>query len=145
MICSPFPQRFVSNDEIPVTFELLDAKTFLDDANVCCLPFMMRFANSATARDAGSFFADCKRGLDKVGIPIKVDVRNYHVVHEYKTNLTAEGYASLVVGAACGDENVALDYFNSLKSKISLSKQIIARTKKLIREYSEEMRGPIMS
>jgi len=121
---------------VPITFELPDARTLLGDANACCSPFFNRVVDSTTAGDAGEFFAHCRKGLATFDIPIKFDIRNDNVEH-YNTNLTAEGYARLVVGAACGDRQEAMGYFNSLSAKASLGKRKVARTKQLIREYAQ--------
>eukprot|EP00542_Grammatophora_oceanica_P015694 CAMPEP_0194028450 /NCGR_PEP_ID=MMETSP0009_2-20130614/2406_1 /TAXON_ID=210454 /ORGANISM="Grammatophora oceanica, Strain CCMP 410" /LENGTH=211 /DNA_ID=CAMNT_0038667843 /DNA_START=594 /DNA_END=1229 /DNA_ORIENTATION=- len=126
----------VQDNVVPISFVFVDEKTLLGDKNASChSPFLIRFVNSTTAGDAGEFFAGCRKGLAKFDIPITFKIGD-SVLEDSNTNLTAQGYARLVVGAACGDRREALDYFMStICGKRSLSSHLKARIKRLIREY----------
>ena len=127
----------IQPDVVPVNFDLLDPKTFLGDDGACCSGWMIRPVDSATAGEAGEFFAICEEALARFDIPIKFDICAANI-EDHNVNLTAEGYARLVVGAARGDRARATDFFNSLSSKATLGRRKIKQIMQLIREYSQQ-------
>lgn len=110
-------------------------RSLFEDEDACCSIWMIRAINNNSAERAGEFFATCEEALASFEIPIMFEISHMDLEG---FNLSAEGYAHLVVRAARGDRTRAIDFFDSLGSKVLCGRRKISKIMQLIRHYTEQ-------
>jgi len=114
-------------------YDILNPQKFFKNEDVCCSGWLLCGINDIEAEEAGEYFSTCKEALAKFGIPVKLEFSNQAKSY----NLSPEGYARLVLGAAAGNMVQACEMFEALGAKATLSRRKIATARKLIRKYSD--------
>jgi len=117
---------------IPLHYDMVDPRSFFKDEQACCSVWLVRAIDDESAREAGEYFARCQTALaEKFDIHIKMDITRCDVEEE-EYDLSAEGYARLVVAAARGDSTSAIDLFDSLGATSTFSRERKSTIKRFI-------------
>jgi hypothetical protein len=134
MTCSCYSLKKRPN-RVPLRYDILDPPQFFGDENVCCSGWLLRCINDAEAKEAGEYFAKCEQSLASLGIPVKLEIS--HQAIEENVQLSAQGYADLLVAAASNDLVRAYKLFEALNAYIGdvrVSRRKAANVRKLIRQ-----------